>query len=49
MTFDDFLLQGKIRCKMPDYRCKREKAIETAIPAAIWDLRACGRTRACAA
>lgn len=33
MTFDDFLLQGKIRCKMPDYRRKREKAIETAMAA----------------
>lgn len=33
MNFDDFLMQGRIRRKMPDYARKKAKAIETAMRA----------------
>ena len=33
MTFDDFLMTGKIRSKMSDYQRKRDKAVEVAAAA----------------
>lgn len=30
MTFDDFIRQGRLRCRMPDYKAKHQKALEVA-------------------